>query len=245
MSAYITSDDVALQVLLSAQGTSPMGQARISRNNLYKSMFCGLGGRMDSHVWLQVGSWMYLPAPSSAPYASVNVQQAPEAHTASEMQQLNSRRKDASASQNMLPEANLPAGAGEYFFYVNQSQHSSIFRLLSIGDASYACLLQGRPYASNIKRHHSSVLTCFRRRLLCAISLCSDHCVVHFVALVTTCSLHVTYASGRRGWQLSACQQVSEPDTHPGTVLGPQRHWLGLLHPAKLDPHLPHPAGHD
>lgn len=156
---------------------------------------------MDFHVdWarLQVGSWMYLPAPSSAPHASVNVQPAPEAHIASEMQQLNSRRKDAAASQTPLPEANLSAHMGEYYLYVNQSQHSSTFLLMSIGEAAYACLFQGRPYTSKIKGH-SSELTCFRRCLLCASSVCSDHCVVYFVILVTTPSLHVTYASGRRG----------------------------------------------
>jgi len=58
---------------------------------------------------VQVGCWMYLPAPSSAPYASASLKQTlPEAQAAAGLQQLNSRRKPAASSQTQLLEADLP-----------------------------------------------------------------------------------------------------------------------------------------
>jgi hypothetical protein len=64
---------------------------------------------------------MYLPAPSSAPYASASPKQTqPEAQAAAGVQQPNSRRKPAASSQTQLLEADLPADGRHHLhpFYV-------------------------------------------------------------------------------------------------------------------------------
>ncbi|DBA75546.1 TPA: hypothetical protein ACH3X2_009106 [Trebouxia sp. C0005] len=81
-------------------------------------LFAGLG-----IVWA-VGCWMYLPTPSSAPYASASLKQIqPEAHAAAGLQQPNSRRKPAASSQTQLLEADLPADGGAVILPVNRSQN--------------------------------------------------------------------------------------------------------------------------
>ncbi|DBB03799.1 TPA: hypothetical protein ACH3X3_011103 [Trebouxia sp. C0006] len=83
-------------------------------------LFAGLG-----IVWA-IGCWLYLPAPSSAPYATASAslkQTQPAAQATAGLQQLNSRRKPAASLQTQLLEADLPAHGGADKLPVSRSQN--------------------------------------------------------------------------------------------------------------------------